>query len=381
MKFQRLASFLLTTVTAALAAVIVLVILRPGILDAPVRRLPTTVPAPARAQGPVSYADAVSTAAPSVVNIYAAKIRSDRQSWLFDDPILRRFFGDRLAPHPNNRLETSLGSGVIISPEGHILTNNHVIEDAEQFQVSLADGTELEAEVIGTDADTDLAVLRARADHLPVATLGRSRDLQVGDVVLAIGNPFGVGQTVTMGIVGATGRTQLGINSLENFIQTDAAINPGNSGGALVNAHGEVIGINTAIFSRSGGSQGVGFAIPIDLAKGVLEQIVAQGHMVPGWIGVTAQDVTPDLAESFGLHDAQGVLVSGVLENGPADRAGLRPGDVITRVDDEPTEAATQILNLIAVRPPGSRVTIYGWRGNDELKLDAYIEQRPQQLP
>jgi len=380
MKFQKLASFLLTSLTAGLAAVIVLAFLRPGLVGVSLRPPPHTLPAPPRTTGPVSYAEAVEHAAPSVVNIYTAKIRSERRSSLLDDPVFRRFFGDQ-APQPRKHLETSLGSGVIISPEGYILTNNHMIEGTDEFQVLLADGTELEAEVVGTDADTDLAVLRAKSPHLPVATLGRSRDLQVGDVVLAIGNPFGVGQAVTMGIVSGTGRTQLGLNSLENFIQTDAAINPGNSGGGLVNAHGELVGINTAIFSRSGGSQGIGFAIPIDLAKGVLEQIVAQGRMVPGWIGVTAQDVTPELAESFGLHDAEGVLVSGVLENGPAARAGLRPGDVITRIGEEPTDAAGEILNLIAVKPPGSRVTIYGWRGNDEFKLDTYVEQRPQKLP
>jgi serine protease DegS len=290
--------------------------------------------------------------------------------------MFRRFFGNRI-PEPRQRQETNLGSGVIVSTDGYILTNNHVIEGADQIRVMLPGGRELEADVVGTDPDTDLAVLRTRSGDLPVSIIGRSAGLEVGDVVLAIGNPFAVGQTVTMGIVSATGRTHLGINTFENFIQTDAAINPGNSGGALVNARGELVGINTAIFSRSGGSHGIGFAIPIDLAKGVMDQIVREGRMVRGWIGITAQDVTPQLAESFGLRDAEGVLVSGVMENGPADRAGLRPGDVITSVEDATIEQADDILNVIATRPPGTRITITGWRGNEALELEAVVTERP----
>ncbi|MGD8310294.1 MAG: trypsin-like peptidase domain-containing protein [Chromatiales bacterium] len=378
MKFHRLLSFLLTSVTAGLAAAIVVIMLRPDILEkTPAFREPAAVGAAPRSEGPVSYARAVEEAAPSVVSIYTTKIREERSSWLLDDPMIRRFFGSRIPPEPRKRLETSLGSGVIVSTDGYILTNNHVIEGADQIRVMLPGGQELEADVVGTDPDTDLAVLRTRSGELPVAIIGRSAGLEVGDVVLAIGNPFAVGQTVTMGIVSATGRTHLGINTFENFIQTDAAINPGNSGGALVNAHGELVGINTAIFSRSGGSHGIGFAIPIDLAKGVMEQIVREGRMVRGWIGITAQDVTPQLAESFGLHDAEGVLVSGVMENGPAERAGLRPGDVITQIDDQPTSQADDILNVIATQTPGSRISVRGWRGNDPIELEAVVTERP----
>jgi len=387
MKLQRLASFLLTSITAGLAAAVVLLVMRPGMqgerAPAPGARetLSAGLPSASRLQAPDSYARAVKEAAPSVVNIYTAKIRTDTGSSLLDDPVLRRFFGDQLFAHPRQRLETSLGSGVIVSGDGYILTNNHLIAEADEIQVQLPSGRNLVAELVGTDPDTDLAVLRTEDEHLPVALLGRSQGMEVGDVVLAIGNPFGVGQTVTMGIVSATGRSQLGLNTFENFIQTDAAINPGNSGGALVSSRGEVVGINTAIFSHSGGSQGIGFAIPIELARGVMKQIIAKGRVVRGWLGVTAQDVTPDLAESFGLHSAEGVLVSGVLTNGPADRAGLRPGDVITRVDDASTNSAYAILNAIAIQPPGTRVTVYGWRGNDELKLDAVVEERPSKMP
>jgi serine protease DegS len=377
MKFQRLLSFLLTSVTAGLAAAIVVIMLRPEILEqASEPAPPATIPAAPRTEGPVSYARAVKEAAPSVVSIYTTKIREERQSWPFDDPMFRRFFGNR-APEPRQRLETSLGSGVIVSAEGYILTNNHVIDGADQIRVMLPDGRELGAEVVGTDPGTDLAVLRARSAELPVAIIGHSASLGVGDVVLAIGNPFAVGQTVTMGIVSATGRSHLGINTFENFIQTDAAINPGNSGGALVNAHGELVGINTAIFSRSGGSHGIGFAIPIDLAKGVMEQIVQEGRMVRGWIGIAAQEVSPQLAESFGLNGNDGVLVSGVIKNGPAERAGLRAGDVITHIDDVPTDQFDDILNVIAVTPPGTRIRIRGWRGTDPMELDAVVAERP----
>jgi serine protease DegS len=249
---------------------------------------------------PVSYATAVEAAAPAVVNIFTTKVVTQRVQPLFDDPLLQHFFGDRLAV-PRKRLETSLGSGVVVSPQGYILTNHHVIVDADEILLAFPDGRTATATLVGSDPDTDLAILKVSLSGLPAITLGRSADLRVGDVVLAIGNPYGVGQTVTQGIVSAVGRTQLGINSIEDFIQTDAAINPGNSGGALVDAYGRLVGINTAIFSRSGGSQGIGFAIPVDLAKGVMRQIIETGHVTRRWLGIELQDMTPTLAESFGL--------------------------------------------------------------------------------
>ncbi len=284
-------------------------------------------------EGPASYASAVQQAAPAVVNIFTAKITVQKNNSLFNDPLFQRFFGDRFQSQPRKKLQTSLGSGVIISDKGYILTNNHVIEDADEIRLVLSDGRTLDATVAGVDPDTDLAVLKTETKDLPTITLGNSQGVQVGDVVLAIGNPFGVGQTVTMGIVSATGRDQLGINTFENFIQTDAAINPGNSGGALINAYGELVGINTAIFSKSGGSHGIGFAIPVTLAKGVMDQILKKGRVVRGWLGIAGQDITPALAESFGLKESRGVLVSGVLEGGPADKAGIQPGDVIAKID------------------------------------------------
>ncbi len=328
-------------------------------------------------QGPVSYAAAVQRAAPAVVNIYSTKVTLERQSRWIDDPLLRRFFGDRLQLRPKKRLQTSLGSGVIIGRQGYIMTNNHVIEGAEQIRVVLASGKTLEARVIGADPDTDLALLKAPGGELPEIRAGNSDTLQVGDVVLAIGNPFGVGQTVTMGIVSATGRDQVGINTFENFIQTDAAINPGNSGGALINARGELVGINSAIYSRSGGSQGIGFAIPVTLAREVMRQIVTNGRVVRGWLGIAGQGITPELAESFGLPRAQGVLVTGVLDGGPADQAGIRPGDIISRIGNTQPATAHQILTLISSLPPGERVEIEIWRENRPLRIQAEIAERP----
>jgi serine protease DegS len=254
-----------------------------------------------------------------------------------------------------------------------------VIAGADEIRVVLPNGRSLDAKVAGTDPDTDLAVVRVEADakDLPVITVGDSEHLRVGDVVLAIGNPFGVGQTVTMGIVGATGRSQLGINTFENFIQTDAAITPGNSGGALINAYGELVGINTAIFSQTGSSHGIGFAIPVALAKGVMNQILTQGRVVRGWLGVAGQDITPELAESFGLHEIRGVLVSGVLQGGPADLAGLEPGDIITQIDNRVPGSTQEILAIISGLAPGSLVEIRGWRGDRPLKLGARIIERP----
>ncbi|MDH3980438.1 MAG: trypsin-like peptidase domain-containing protein [Gammaproteobacteria bacterium] len=328
--------------------------------------------------GPVSYADAVQRAAPAVVNIHTAKIITRRAHPLLEDPIFKHFFGDRFS-RSRREVQTSLGSGVLISKQGYVLTNNHVIDGADEIQVLLADGRSAQATVVGTDADTDLAVLNIDTQNLPAIVIGNSKHLRVGDVTLAIGNPFGVGQTVTFGIISATGRDHLGINAFEEFIQTDAAINPGNSGGALINASGELIGINSAIYSRSGGSQGIGFAIPINLAKGVMTQIIEKGHVVRGWLGIEAQDLTAALADSFGLSDTKGVLISGVLRNGPADDAGLLPGDVVTRINNTPIADASEAMKVISAQQPDTLIELGGIRKGEAFTVRARVIQRPPQ--
>jgi serine protease DegS len=325
-----------------------------------------------------SYADAVEKAAPAVVNIYTQKLVTERVHPLMEDPLFRHFFGDNQG-NTRQRLESSLGSGVIISPEGYILTNNHVIEAADEIEVALRDGRTAAARIIGTDPDTDLAILKIDLAELHSITLGHSEQLRVGDVVLAIGNPFGVGQTVTSGIVSATGRNMLGINTFENFIQTDAAINPGNSGGALITANGNLIGINTAIFSRSGGSQGIGFAIPIDLARDVLQQIIEHGEVIRGWLGVAIQNITEDLAQSFGLKSLDGVIISNIIRNGPADQAGLMRGDVITHINSEAVKDVRAALTLISQARPGSTVKISGIRQGKNFDVEVTVMQRPKQ--
>lgn len=327
-------------------------------------------------QGPVSYADAVERAAPAVVNIHTRKTVMQRPHPFADDPFFRHFFGDRF---DTPREQTNLGSGVVISPQGFILTNNHVIEGADEIEVLLFDGRTVPARIVGTDPDTDLAVLKIDTDGRPTPSIvvGGSAAVRVGDVVLAIGNPFGVGQTVTLGIVSATGRSRLGLNTYENFIQTDAAINPGNSGGALVNAYGELVGINTAIFTRSGGSQGIGFAIPVDLARDVLTQIIQNGSVVRGWLGIEVQEITPQLARAMGLEDVKGIIIAGVLPTGPAGRAGIRPGDVFTQIDDSTIVDAQDALNLIAARKPGQIMRIRGLREGKSFEAEAEVGQRP----
>jgi Do/DeqQ family serine protease len=323
-----------------------------------------------------SYSDAVRRAMPSVVNIFTSKeIHAERHP-LLNDPIFRRFFGDPL-PDEAQRA-SSLGSGVIVTSSGYVLTNNHVVEAADEIEVALADGKKLLAKVVGNDPETDLAVLRVDAENLPAITFGSSDALKVGDVVLAIGNPFGVGQTVTSGIVSALGRTGLGINTFENFIQTDAAINPGNSGGALVDAGGNLVGINTAIFSRSGGSMGIGFAIPVSTAKMVLEQIVKSGSVTRGWIGVEVQEITPPVAESFHLGSTRGALIAGVLRGGPADKAGIKPGDVLLEVQGRPVSDPTSMLNLIAALPPGSSARMKLRRQERDIEAEISVGRRPK---
>ncbi|MFN7198020.1 MAG: S1C family serine protease, partial [Hylemonella sp.] len=285
----------------------------------------------------------------------------------------RFFFGDQ-----DNEPQVGLGSGVIVSPNGYILTNNHVIEGADEIEVILNDGRRSRARVVGTDPETDLAVLKIELDRLPVIVLGNSDALQVGDPVLAIGNPFGVGQTVTSGIVSALGRNQLGINTFENFIQTDAAINPGNSGGALVDANGQLLGINTAIYSRSGGNLGIGFAIPVATAQQVLEGIIKDGQVTRGWIGVEPSDLTPELAETFGVKADAGVIITGVLQNGPAAQAGIRPGDVITAVAGKPVHNVAELLSSVAALKPGTPAAFAVRRQDRDLAVDITPGVRPR---
>ncbi|WP_300627518.1 Do family serine endopeptidase AlgW [Pseudomonas sp.] len=326
-------------------------------------------------QGPVTYADAVIIAAPAVVNLYTTKVINKPAHPLFEDPQFRRYFGDN-GPK-QRRMESSLGSGVIMSPEGYILTNNHVTTGADQIVVALRDGRETLARVVGSDPETDLAVLKIDLNNLPSITLGRSDGLRVGDVALAIGNPFGVGQTVTMGIISATGRNQLGLNSYEDFIQTDAAINPGNSGGALVDANGNLTGINTAIFSKSGGSQGIGFAIPVKLAMEVMKSIIEHGQVIRGWLGIEVQPLTKELAESFGLTGRPGIVVAGIFRDGPAQKAGLQLGDVILSIDGAPAGDGRKSMNQVARIKPTDKVAIQVMRNGKEIKLSAEIGLRP----
>jgi len=384
MKLHKPIVFLFQSVTVGLAIAFLVLLWRPELLDNGrkvvefIESSPVTATLPELSTGPVSYADAVEIAAPAVVNIHSRKTVI-QSSPLFDDPFFRRFFGERFGLSPQKREETSLGSGVIVSNQGYILTNNHVIEGADEIRIGLRDGRSAEATIVGSDAEADLAVLKVKLSNLPAITLGDSDTLRVGDVVMAIGNPFGVGQTVTLGIISATGRSELGISTFENFIQTDAAINPGNSGGALITARGELIGINTAIFSRSGGSQGIGFAIPVSLAKNSMAQIVEKGYVSRGWLGVEIQEMTPQLAESFSLKGERGVIVAGVLRGGPADKAGLEPGDIITKLNGKGIDTAHAALNAIAQTDPGDTLRILGQRNGKPLELKAIVAERPQQ--
>ena len=366
------------TVTVCVALYFVVATLQPGwvrqapwssgvgvaLLEAP----PSTSTAPPTG----SFRAAVHKALPAVVSITTSKeVRIPRAN----DPWVRFFFGD--VP---NQTQIGLGSGVIVSATGYILTNNHVVEGADEIDVSLMDGRRSRARVVGTDPDTDLAVLKIDLDKLPVIVLGHSDSLDVGDQVLAIGNPFGVGQTVTGGIVSALGRNQLGINTFENFIQTDAAINPGNSGGALIDVQGNLVGINTAIYSRSGGSMGIGFAIPVATARQVLEGIVKEGQVTRGWIGVEPNELSPELAETFGVRANRGVIITGVLQDGPAARAGLRPGDVVLQVDGKPVTHVPELLTMVAALKPGAPSSFVVQRGDATLELKLVPDLRPRML-
>ena len=364
-------------VTVLLAAYFVVMTLKPQWLARPPVMSASTgvalqeapvVPGVAAPSG--SFRAAAQKAAQAVVSINTSKA-AERPS--VNDPWFRFFFGDQGAIP-----QSGLGSGVIISPQGFILTNNHVVEGASEIEVALNDSRKAQAQVIGTDPETDLAILKINLDRLPVITLGNSDALQVGDQVLAIGNPFGVGQTVTSGIVSALGRNQLGINTFENFIQTDAAINPGNSGGALVDVNGNLMGINTAIYSRSGGSMGIGFAIPVSTAKLVLEGIVRDGVVTRGWIGVEPADLSPELMETFGVKASQGVLITGVLQNGPAAHAGVRPGDVVVRVGDKEVANVSELLSTVAALKPGVATRVRLQRRDDKVEVTLTPGRRPK---
>ena len=321
-----------------------------------------------------SYRTAVMRAVPAVVNIFTTKEVRQSQSPLLDDPFLRRFFGERFE---SAEKQTNLGSGVVISPDGYIVTNNHVVETADQIEVAFEDGRKTIAKLVGNDPETDLAVIKVDLPDLPAVTLGHIEEVKVGDIVLAIGNPFGVGQTVTMGIVSALGRSQLGINIYEDFIQTDAAINPGNSGGALIDVNGNLLGINSAIYSRTGGSLGIGFAIPVSTVKMVMESIVTKGQVVRGWIGVEPRNITPELAENLNLSKKSGVIVAAILRNGPADKAGIKPGDILLRVGEKPVATMSEMFNMIAQLQPGSQVKVVVSRNDQDLALDVTVGQRP----
>ncbi len=341
-----------------------------GAVVAEVVSLRTAPAASAPATG--TLAEAARLAAPAVVSVVTSKARSRNPH--SEDPAFGFFYGDR---DPGQQ---GVGSGVIVSPEGVLLTNNHVVEDAGEIDVQLSDGREVRAQVVGTDPETDLAVLRIPLDKLPAITLGRSQDLHIGDPLLAIGNPFNVGQTVTAGIVSALGRNGLGLSTFESFIQTDAAINPGNSGGALVNAQGHLVGINTAIYSKSGGSQGIGFAIPTDVAMRVMQSLLKDGVVRRGWIGVEPQNLTPEIAESLQIGNRSGVLITGVLQDGPASKGGLRPGDVVVAVAGRPVASVSQLLDAVAALEPGKPAEVLALRGKKELTLSLDIVQRKRQL-
>ena len=373
---KRLWLLLSQSVTVLLAAYFVVATLQPDWLQRGATRSGAGIsliqaPSSTSAQPAAgSFSGAARRAAPAVVSINTSKaVRHPRSN----DPWFQFFFGDQ-----GTQAQTGLGSGVIISPDGYILTNNHVVEGADEIEVTLTDSRRARATIIGTDPETDLAVLKVDLDKLPVIVLGDSDQLAVGDQVLAIGNPFGVGQTVTSGIVSALGRSQLGINTFENFIQTDAAINPGNSGGALVDVNGNLMGINTAIYSRSGGSMGIGFAIPVSTAKLVLDGIVRDGQVTRGWIGVEPNELSPELAQTFGVKATEGVIITGVLQGGPAAVAGVRPGDVILSVEDKATNNVSQLLTAVASLKPGSAASFALQRGDARLEVSVVPGTQPR---
>ena len=329
--------------------------------------------------GVYSYADAVASSASSVVTIYTSRTVEEEHHPLLEDPVFSQFFGDQLERRQRSRSETNLGSGVIIGSEGYILTNQHVIDGADEILIALADGRGSQAILIGQDKDTDIAILQTELGGLEGIRIADSNALRVGDVVLAIGNPLNVGQTVTLGIVSATGRNRIGLNTFENFIQTDAAINPGNSGGALVNARGELIGINTAIFNQAAGAQGIGFAIPISLALDVMREIIENGEVTRGWLGVEGTELSESAARASGNPGIRGALIVGVFINSPADMAGIRANDIVVAVDGKPVQGIRDLLDQVTRHEPGERIEVELFRGTQHLTLEMKVSQRPQE--
>jgi serine protease DegQ len=368
------------TATICVAVLFVVSTLRPDLLAWNTRGAVVTVQEPS-ADAPArpsagSFSDAARKAMPAVVNIYTSQEAKRPRHPFMDDPLFRHFFGEGPEAGPQRR--EGLGSGVIVSEQGYVLTNHHVIESVDQIEVALHDSRKVPARVVGTDPETDLAVLKIEARKLPAITFAKAEQIRVGDFVLAIGNPFGIGQTVTLGIVSGLGRSHLGITTFENFIQTDAAINPGNSGGALVDASGHLIGINTAIYSQTGGSMGIGYAIPVSTARQVMEQIIQKGSVTRGWIGVGVQEVTKEIAESFKLRAAGGVLITQVERGGPADKAGVQAGDVLSAVNGKPVADTIAMLNSLATLQPGDEARLRVSRNQAEQELSVTIGRRPR---
>lgn len=383
MQISRTITLILQVITLVLAIVVLAIFIYSRqtpreINGVQIFETPARTAAAGAVNRPASYADGVDHAAPAVVNIYTTKLITERTNPYANDPLYRYFYGENDTT-TRERRENSLGSGVIVSSQGHILTNHHVIEGADEIAIALHDGRHTTAKVVGIDPDTDLAVLKIELANLPVITFGHSEQLRVGDVVLAIGNPYGVGQTVTSGIVSALGRSSLGVTTFENFIQTDAAINPGNSGGALTNAHGELIGVNTVIFTESGGSHGIGFAIPTSLAKDVLTQIIEKGHVIRGWLGVGIQDISDELAESLNLKDPSGAIITHIMRGSPAEKAKLERGDIITHINGKLVHDYHETLEQISRQKPGSEITLTVLRNNKVLQTRTFIAERPLQ--
>lgn len=366
-------------VTVAVAALFVVLTFKPewlpggraGVVGTvlPAPTLLQLAPAAAASGAGSGYALAARRAAPAVVSISATKMSRNPHA---DDPRFKFFFGDGGAAQP----QVGLGSGVIVAPEGYLLTNHHVVEGATEIEVQLADGRATRARIVGSDTETDIAVLKVELDALPVIALGDVRALNVGDGVLAIGNPFNVGQTVTAGIVSALDRSEAGVSRFQNFIQTDAAINPGNSGGALVDAQGALVGINTAIFSRSGGSLGIGFAVPVDTARQVMEQLIRSGKVRRGWIGVEPRELSAELAEGLNLPVKSGVLIAGVLQNGPAGKGGLRPGDVVLQVGQRPVKNVSELFAAVAALQPDTETVLLTQRGGEQVRVTVTVGER-----